>query len=141
MNKRLKTLAACMAVALGCGMAVITSEQRDWNFIQAVGGLAVGEPQKLENGNYRLPLSCDVSGLKRVTVKPTTLNSALAVRETAYAVRGQTIRLWIKTCVVDARHNSAAPDVVLKNIPPGHYQVQYRNRDGGVTDLREIELK
>jgi hypothetical protein len=108
MNKRLITLAAGVAVALGCGMAVVTSEQRDWNFIQSVGGLAVGEPQKLADGNYRLPINCDVSGLKQVTIKPTLINSALAVRETGCAVRGQTIQLWVKTCVLDAKHNSPA---------------------------------
>jgi hypothetical protein len=128
-------------LALGCGMAVVTSEQRDWAFIQSVGGLAVGESQKQADGTHRLPINCDVSGLKQVTIKPTLINSALAVRETCHAVRGQTIQLWIKTCVIDSRHSPAAPDVVLKNIPPGRYQVQYRNRDGSVMNLREIEIK
>lgn len=137
----MKIFLAMGAVALGCGMAMLTSEQRDWAFIQSVGGLAVGEPQRLADGNYRLPINCDVSGLKQITIKPTTLNSALAVRETGCAVRGQTIQLWIKTCVMDARHSPAAPDMVLKNVPAGRYQVQYRSRDGSVVNLHEIELK
>lgn len=141
MQIRSVNLLVVAAVALGCGMEVVTSEQRDWSFIQSVGGLAVGEPQKLDNGSYRLPIRCDVSGLQTITIKPTTLNSALGVRETGCAVRGQTIQLWITTCVVDAKHSSAAPDVVLKNIPSGKYQVQYRNRDDTVVNLREIEIK
>lgn len=141
MKQHLQACLAGMALVFFCGMAVVTSESRDWNFIQSVGGLAVGEPQKQADGTYRLPINCDVSGLKQVTIKPTIINSALAVREIAYAVRGQTIQLWIKTCVIDSRHSPAAPDVTLKNIPPGRYQVHYRSRDGSVMNLREIEIK
>jgi hypothetical protein len=42
---------------------------------------------------------------------------------------------------MDAKHSPAAPDVVLKNLPPGTSQVQYRSRDGSVVNLREIEIK
>jgi hypothetical protein len=42
---------------------------------------------------------------------------------------------------VDARHNPAAPDIILKNIPPGRYQVHYRNRDGSVVNLRRVEIR
>ena len=121
-------------------MAAVTSEPRDWTFIQQVGGLTVGAPQRQDHGTYRLPIRCDVSGLQAITVKPTLLNSALAVRETRAAVRGQTIQLWIVTCAVDAHHGPAAPDVILKNILPSRYQVVYRNRDGGVVNLREMEV-
>lgn len=141
MKQRLKFWLAGTALLLGCGMAVMTSEQRDWTFIQSVGGLAVGEPQKQAEGVWHLPITCDVSGLKQVTIKPTMINSALAVRETCQVVRGQTIQLWLKTCIVDSRHSPAAPDVLLKHIPPGRYQVHYRNRDGSTVTLREIEIK
>ena len=141
MKMRLKIFLVGAAVAFGCGMAVVTSEHRDWTFIQQVGGLAVGEPQKLADGNYRLPIRCDVSGLEAVTIKPRTVNSGLIVRETGCAVRQHTIQIWIKTCLADKKHNAAAPDVLLKNIPPGKYQVQYRNLDGSLVNLREIEIR
>jgi hypothetical protein len=141
MNIRVKIFLAMGAVVLGCGMAVVSSEQRDWSFIQSVGGLGVDEPQKLDNGNYRLPVRCDVSGLHAITVKPTTLNSGLIVRETRATVREHTVQIWIVTCVADKHHNARAPDVILKNLPPGTYQVQYRSRDGSLTRLREIEIR
>jgi hypothetical protein len=37
MNIRVKIFLALAAATLGCGMAVVTSEQRDWNFIQKAG--------------------------------------------------------------------------------------------------------
>jgi len=140
MNIRVKLFLAMAALVLGCGMAVVTSEQRDWAFIQSVGGLAIDEPQKLETGNYRLPIRCDVSG-REITIKPTTANSGLIVRETCCAICAHSIQIWIKTCLADGKHNALAPDVILKNPPPGAYQVQYRSRDGSLTHLREIEIR
>jgi len=129
-----------VALLLGCGMAMLTSEYRDWTFIQQVGGLTAGEAQKMENGTYRLPILCDVSG-REITSKPTTANSGLIVRETGFSIHKNSIQIWIKTCLADGKHNAFAPDVLLKNIPSGTYQVQYRNRDGSTVNLRAIEIK
>jgi len=66
----------------------------DWNFIQKVGGIETETPLGTEDGFY-LPVKCNVSGLDSVTIKPTTLNSALSCLKIKSTVNGNTIHLRI----------------------------------------------
>ena len=72
-------LAVVFAVCTSCSTLIgcVTSEHATWNFVQAVGGIKVGDPQSVTNGEWAVPVECDVSGLTAVTTKPTTLNNNL----------------------------------------------------------------
>jgi len=113
---------------------------QDWQFIQQAGGLRVGAPQKLAAGKYRLPVKCDVSGLQAVSVRPTALNSGIAIEKIGYAVQGGTLQLWIVTCAAGGQRSAAVESLVLEGMKPGKYKVQYRDKDLRVVDLREIEI-
>jgi predicted RNase H-like HicB family nuclease len=74
----LVAVALLVAVA-GCETIISSAARssRDWQFVQSVGGLALGTPQRDDRGHV-LPIRCDVSGTRTITVHPTAINSALA---------------------------------------------------------------
>ena len=59
-------------------LAGCVNDQKDWKFIQDIGGMSVGNPYKNSDGIV-LPINCDVSGLRTITRKPTILNSDLSI--------------------------------------------------------------
>ena len=69
----------------------LTKETKDWKFVQSVGGM------KVSIKDTALLVECDVSGTKKVTVKPTMVNSALGVRELKHKRDGNTISLTLGT--------------------------------------------
>lgn len=64
-------LAACSPVAT---MRNVVDSPVHWNFLQSVGGIAVGQP-RLEGNIFWLPLEADLSGNRQITVAPTVTNS------------------------------------------------------------------
>jgi hypothetical protein len=76
------TLLLSATIAYSGVAGFLTKETRDWNFVQSVGGMKVSLK---ETG---LIVECDVSGVKKVTVDPTMVNSALGVRT------NESGRLW-----------------------------------------------
>ena len=70
----------------------------------AKGGIAI-DPAKLIGVRWMLPVRVDVSGLHSITLKPTTLNSALACQgtshlwntSTGYWIKSPLIRPWPKS--------------------------------------------
>ena len=132
---------ALVLFASGC-----FAEERDWSFIQAVGGLVIGEPY-LENGRLILPLRCDVSGLAKITVKPTILNSALAVEGVHLERNGTCIFLKVSTTIASQKHPKATCESVeLGELPAGLYSVFYGEASSSVNShkqavkLGEIEI-
>jgi hypothetical protein len=127
--------------------SVCFAEERDWSFIQAVGGLAIGEPYR-ENGRLILPLHCDVSGLAEITVKPTLLNSALAFESVHLERHGTSIFLKVSTTIATQKHPKATcENVELGELPGGRYSVFYGeapssfNSHEQVVKLGEIEIR
>lgn len=138
-------LAALAVVGVSCSTLAgcVTSSHVRWSFIQAVGGIRVGEAQPGASGSWTIPIECDVSGLTAVTTRPTTLNSALAVRDVRSEARQGEIRIWIVTCVVSRRHPEPhwARSISLKGVKAGRYLVQYLDPDGTTAAIRSIELR
>jgi hypothetical protein len=118
----LMLMPACVA---GDGY-IATSSVADWEFIQSVGGIAVGSPIKHNDGSWTLPVSCDVSGLTTITKKPTSLNSALVITDTFARVDGNKIHL---TVVINSAQRSKktahCTAVNLGKMKPGEYIVVY----------------
>jgi len=142
MNKHLAMLLIIPLLA-GCTScaSLLTSRGQSWGMIQSVGGLRVDDPAKQPDGTTFLPVVCNVSGLEAITVKPTTINSALVVKKTTAKFKKDRIQIQIVTCVVDDKHTSVSKGVNLGNISSGVYQVEYLNPDGSTIPLKQIEIK
>jgi hypothetical protein len=134
MNKT--TLLIMAALLIACGALV---EERDWSFVKAVGGMSIGTPRE-ENGEWLLPVEADVSGLRTVTVKPTTLNSALACKEVRSSVNNNVIHLSLITALAAKGHSSTCPAAKLGTIAPGRYVVFYGGRKDKVVRLGEVNI-
>tara|TARA_R110002073_G_scaffold271180_1_gene434522 strand:+ start:2033 stop:2518 length:486 start_codon:yes stop_codon:yes gene_type:complete len=72
------------------------SEPRDWDFIQSVGGIKLGDPYKL-NGMTWVPILFDVSGNQAITVQPTNSNTGLACAQIMTRRSGNSTSLAIYT--------------------------------------------
>jgi hypothetical protein len=103
-----------------------TRSTRNWEFIQSVGGISVGTPQRDAGGNVSLPINCDVSGIRAITVNPTTSNSGLVCEEPRVRVQEQSVYITICTSISSERNPSAqCPDADLGHLAPGRYAVFY----------------
>jgi len=117
----------------------IAAESRSWSFVQTIGGVAVGQPSKVANG-WLLPVYADVSGLQRITLKPTALNSGLSCNTVNASVEGRVIYIAISTSIAGSGRNSLCPSAQLGQLKPGTYAVVYRGPDGQTTQLRSIAV-
>src|SRR5881394_3841678 len=101
----LAAIALLVAVA-GCDTISLSAvrSSRDWQFIQSVGGIALGTPQRDDHGDVILPIRCDVSGTRTITVHPTALNSALVCEHPSVRVRSPTVFLTIRTTMATNRN-------------------------------------
>ncbi len=113
---------------------ILSQSTRDWSFIQSVGGMKVSAQENV------LHVDCYVSGLKKVTVKPTTINSALMVRKIKHKRVGKTIQLRLVTSVIEKRGKTNPKQVDLSAYPAGEYSVQYLDSDGTTHPLGKIKL-
>ena len=128
----------CLLALLATSCSVV-AEPRDWNFVQAVGGIAIGDPAK-EFGGWVLPVRADVSGLQTITDKPTTMNSALVCASVQATVEGKAIYVTVRTGVVRKGLSSACPPANLGDIKAGSYAVFYRESSGRAVQLREVAI-
>ena len=116
-----------MAVVLVAAIACARGKAEDWSFIQGVGGIAIRAPYRTKGGVV-LPVDCDVSGLRAITLKPTRVNSGLVVRNIRTVRLGTTIYLNVMTTVASSAHTSAACGLAeLGDVPTGTYTVIYGN--------------
>jgi hypothetical protein len=139
-GKTMKHLTAFMLIITACvacaGIAgFLTQETRSWAFIQSVGGM------KISLQGNTLSVDCDVSGTRKVTVKPTMINSGLAVRKLAHKQFGKTIQLSLVTSVFEKGMSSSCKPLDLSAYPAGEYSVEYRDPDGTTHALGKITLK
>ncbi len=122
-----------LSVVLWFGCSTALGGEQPWSFVTSVGGLTVGTPVQ-SDGGWLLPIQADVSGLKAVTTKPTTLNSALVCEAVKANVKGQDIFLMLKTALVHGDATSACPAAKLGKLPNGSYSVWYgTSRSAGIS--------
>lgn len=112
----------------------LSQERRDWEFIESVGGM------KVQLNHKRLDVACDVSGTRRITRKPTTVNSGICVRKLKWTREGSTIRLSVVTSVFEKGMSSSCESIDLSQLPSGTYSVTYANPDGTAHPLGTIAL-
>ena len=130
---RLALLIAMLSVA-SCS---VVADQRDWDFVQSVGGIAFDSPVQ-GSGGWILPVQADVSGIRPITVKPTLLNSALACKSVEASVDGRVIYLTLVTGVVSQRRTPICPAAELGWLDPGSYSVIYRGPDRNAVSIGEV---
>jgi hypothetical protein len=116
-------------------------ESRDWQFVQSVGGLALGTPWRDNRGHILLPVRCDVSGTQTITVRPTAMNSALVCEPPDTRVRSSTVLLTIRTVIAGSRKADArCPAADLGAPPAGVYSVIYLSPGGSRHPLGSIHI-
>lgn len=141
-----KLISAFMLASLftACTRSVVSALTRsscDWPFIQSVGGIALGPPQRDRRGHAILPIRCDVSGTQKITQRPTHLNSALVCEAPVVRIRHGTIFLTIRTTVADnPKLSSRCPAADLGALVAGRYSVIYRSPDGTSHPIGSIEI-
>ena len=112
-----------------------------WDLINRVGGIKVGDPIKSAERRWRIPIICNVSGLERVTVPSTTLNSALVVRRVAHKLEGNKLYFSL---ILNAPSNDGpsakCPDLFISDIDTGTYEVYYRDEES-VNSIGSLTLK
>ena len=117
-----------LVLVLLISFVTLTRETENWDFIQKVGGIKTETPLETENGFY-LPVKCNVSGLDSVTIKPTTLNSALSCLRIKSTVNGYTIHLKvIAGLAVTKKSDCNCKAVRIGDLEPGNYIVYYGDK-------------
>jgi hypothetical protein len=109
--------------------------------MQSVGGIQVGEAQQTAPGFWSVPIFCDVSGLKTVTQKPTTMNSGLVVTKVLQQVQDFELRISVVTnTALSGNASSTCPTVTLAQARPGTYTVVYLERDRATHKIGVVTL-
>lgn len=146
MSSKLFLSAVCVSMLfwLTSCEAIIASALRgshDWQMVQSVGGLALGEIYRDKSGTAVLPIRCNVSGVERVTIEPTTVNSGLVGEPPLVRVRGSTIYITLRTTVATSRNGSpACPPARLGKLPAGRYSVVYLDPHGPQHPLGSVQV-
>ena len=133
----MRSFALILSVLLLPLTALARSE--GWQFVQSVGGIAVGKPEHLPSG-WSLSVRADVSGVTTVTLKPTALNSALACVRTFAVVEGRNIFLTIDSELVRSGYTSRCPSANLGRVADGQYRVFYRGPSEPPIELSEVSI-
>ena len=131
-----------VVVLMGCAPVVstVTSEARNWAFVQSVGGILIDPPIRNDSGGWDLPVNADVSGTRTITAKPTAVNSGLACH-TSVAVEGRSIYVTVSTEVIAVLKRPECRSVHLEGIQPGKYMVYYRGPNEQPVKLTFVELQ
>ncbi len=141
----MRSIRECVAAVLLllCPLAAfagILPERQTWDFMQSVGGISIGDPFR-EDGMWYLPVLCDVSGTRKVTVGPTRMNSSLAAPDVRIQVKGSAVYVTVVTTMVSHNQSSLCKPASLGNLPAGTYSVFYRDPDGTRHKLGKVSIK
>lgn len=122
-------------VAFSDIVGLLTKETRSWQFVQSVGGM------KVSVKDTHLAVDCDVSGLRKVTVEPTTIHSALGVDKLKHKRDGTTISLTLVTRVIGKGVSTSPKPIDLAAYPDGEYAIEYLDPDGTKHALGKVTLQ
>lgn len=113
-----------------------------WSFMQSVGGMRVGSPEKKEKNSWLLPVICDVSGLTTITQKPTAINSGLVVTQVPHRIEGNEIHISVAlNTPLNKSGSSRCKDIVLSGIKPASYNVLYAEPNKATHAIGTIKLQ
>jgi hypothetical protein len=114
---------------------------RSWEFMESVGGIAVGDPYRNRNQTVYLPVRCDVSGLSAITAKPTALNSGIVVTAISQGVKNGQILISVNVGAIRRGSNTClCTGVDVGDIPAGRYSVCYKGSDGQEHFLKTVDV-
>ncbi len=134
MNKTLPLLVATLLPMLA------QAQPETWEFMRSVGGLAIGQPQRQEQG-WVLPVRADLSGLQASSETPHALNSALACERIDAVVARSGIFLTVISGLAGPGRSSRCPAASLGAVGAGRYAVFYRGGDAAAqVRLGEIDI-
>ena len=115
------------------------AEPQSWSFIESVGGIAVDPPVRADR-SWVLPVRCDVSGLKTITIKPAKVNSGIACQNIRAEVEGSFIYLTVLTTIAGGGRNAECPPALLGQVVSGTYRVFYRGPNEKPVQLGEVAV-
>ena len=134
--------AFCLPAHGGQDSYLATSQVASWEFIQSVGGIRVGKPEKNTNGGWVLPVVCDVSGLTTVTHKPAIMNSGLVVTRMLHQVSDREIHISVVlNTPLSTSRTSRCTEITLSGINSGEYRVFYEEQNKSTHALAVITIK
>ncbi len=100
-------------------------QARSFAFLQERGGIEIA-PVERKNNSWWLPVQCNVSGIKAITVTPSVIHSSLAWSKTVARIEEKTIYLQVYTAMQGSRAPSAVcGPAQLQRARAGTYQVYY----------------
>jgi hypothetical protein len=120
-------------------LGACAGEQRNWAFVQAVGGMALGAPYRTPAG-MMLPVEIDVTGLRSFTTKATIMNSGLALKEIVVRRQGNKILLKVLTTIAGKGSSPSSKDLLLGSLEPGRYSVLFTEPDGATVEVGNITV-
>lgn len=104
----------------------LLTEKWKWKTIQSAGGIKVGTPFRDKNRVVFLPVDCDVSGLRKITVEPLGMNSGLVLKKIRVRVIRSEIHLQVITTLAHGSLGSSPKEPVrLGKLARGNYDVLY----------------
>lgn len=113
---------------------------QSWEFMETVGGVAIGTPSRNPKGTVYLPVLCDVSGLTTITQKPTKMYSALVVAGINEKIEGKQIYISVGTGLASKNATCTCSGVDLGDVTAGDYQVFYFGSDGQKHSLGTVNV-
>lgn len=122
---------ALLLTALAIFQAQLTAaappfeQPRSFAFLQNRGGIAIA-PVERKNGHWWLPVKCNVSGIKTITVAPSVIHASLAWSKSVARIEDNAIYLQVYTAMQGNRAPSAeCGPAQLRRARRGSYPVYY----------------
>ena len=116
-------------------------QPRSLAFLQARGGILVQQSFR-KNNRWWLEVQCNVSGIKTISVAPTTIHSGLAWSKSVASVDGDRIYLQVFTAVQGTQAPSAnCGPAALQRVEPQFYQLYYVDPDDSRHHLGQVEIQ
>jgi hypothetical protein len=121
---------------------IVPDSRAEWEFIQSVGGIRLGAPERIGAEKWKIPVVCNISGLETVTTPPTAMNSGLVVRNVTHKFEQNKlfISLILNSPSRIDESTAKCPDLVMDQVKPELYEVYYRDekvaKKIGVLDFR-----
>jgi hypothetical protein len=131
-------LLIALAIRQSFGQSIF-STARDWQFVQSVGGLAIGTPHRDDRKQVILPIRCNITGTQTVTIHPTTGYSGLAFDSPKVHVHSTNVFITVCT-VLPGKRDASCPPADLGKLEGGDYSVFYSSPDGKREPLGSIKV-
>jgi hypothetical protein len=106
--------------------SILTVKKCDWTFITKVGGIKSEEPF-LTNDDWYLPITCDISGLSKITNEPTIQNSALECSEIHFSKTDTSIFVTVYRGLIGSKTNDCkCRTIKIGKLKSSKYKVFYK---------------